>query len=126
MADGTVTIDLMMNTKPFMSDRERVSGLLKSLGSDAGDQMDQSFAANAGKVKTTATQTHDKVKQEFNSPIVAKLEAKANEAGVKNFRSLLDRIPKNQLTRLESKAERGEVINWQEELARIPKRKGLI
>ncbi|MEA0995136.1 tape measure protein [Lactiplantibacillus plantarum] len=123
MADGTVTIDVLMGTKSFMSDRERVENLLKTLGSDAGNQMDESFAKNSEKVKTDAEKTHKKVKKEFSDPVVAKLEAKANEAGVKNFKSLLTRIPRNQLTRLKAKSERGEVIDWKKEISRIPEKK---
>lgn len=123
MADGTVTIDLLMNTKSFMSDRERVNNLMKTLGADAGNQMDESFANNANKVRTSAEETHKKVKKEFSNPVVAKLEAKANAAGVKDFKSLLTRIPRNQLTRLEAKSERGDVIDWEKEISRIPKKK---
>lgn len=123
MADGTVTIDVLMGTKKFMSDRERVEDLLKTLGADAGNQMDEAFAKNSEKVKADAEKTHKKVKKEFSDPVVAKLEAKANEAGVKNFKSLLTRIPRNQLTRLKAKSERGEVIDWKKEISRIPEKK---
>lgn len=83
MADGTVTIDLLMNTKSFMSDRERVNNLMKTLGADAGNQMDESFANNANKVQKKARETKKKIKNEFDSPVITKLEANAKEAGVK-------------------------------------------
>ncbi|MDG2544729.1 tape measure protein, partial [Lactiplantibacillus plantarum] len=121
MADGTVTIDLLMNTKSFMSDRERVNNLMKTLGSDAGDQMDESFANNANKVKNEAGRTHSKIKAEFNSPVEAKLVAKAEEAGITNFKQLLNRIPKQARTELTAKAERGEVINWEETMRNMPR-----
>lgn len=123
MADGTVTIDVLMGTKSFMSDRERVNNLMKTLGADAGNQMDESFAKNSEKVRASAEETHKKVKKEFSDPVVTKLEAKANAAGVKDFKSLLTRIPRNQLTRLEAKSEHGEVIDWEQEISRIPKKK---
>ncbi|WOI03340.1 tape measure protein [Lactiplantibacillus plantarum] len=123
MADGTVTIDLLMNTKSFMSDRERVNNLMKTLGSDAGNQMDESFANNANKVQKKARETKKKIKDEFNSPVITKLEANAKEAGVKNFRKILNQIPRNQLTRLKAKSERGEVIDWKKEISRIPEKK---
>lgn len=123
MADGKVTIDVLMNTKSFMSDRERVNNLMKTLGSDAGSQMDEAFAKNSEKVRTSAEETHKKVKKEFSDPVVTKLEAKANAAGVKDFKSLLTRIPRNQLTRLEAKSEHGDVIDWEKEISRIPKKK---
>ncbi|MGX7691811.1 tape measure protein [Lactiplantibacillus plantarum] len=121
MADGTVTIDLLMNTKSFMSDRERVNNLMKTLGSDAGDQMDEAFANNANKVKAEAEQIHSKIKAEFNSPVEAKLVAKAEEAGITNFKQLLNRIPKQARTELMAKAEGGEVINWEETMRKMPR-----
>lgn len=121
MADGTVTIDLLMNTKSFMSDRERVSSLLKTLGSDAGDQMDQSFAQNASKVRANAEQTHSKIKADFDSPIYTKLVAQAEDAGITNFKSLLERVPKQQLTELVAKANRGEAINFEDTLRQMPR-----
>ncbi|WPW66067.1 Murein DD-endopeptidase MepM [Lactiplantibacillus plantarum] len=121
MADGTVTIDLLMNTKSFMSDRERVNNLMKTLGSDAGNQMDESFANNANKVKNEAERTHSKIKAEFNSPVEAKLIAKAEESGITNFKQLLNRIPKQARTELTAKAERGEAINWEETMRNMPR-----
>ncbi|WP_430491021.1 tape measure protein [Lactiplantibacillus pentosus] len=121
MADGTVTIDLLMNTKSFMNDRERVNNLMNTLGSDAGNQMDESFANNANKVKNEAERTHSKIKAEFNSPVEAKLVAKAEEAGIINFKQLLNRIPKQARTELMAKAERGEVINWEETMRNMPR-----
>lgn len=123
MADGTVTIDLLMNTKSFMSDRERVNNLMKTLGADAGNQMDESFAKNSDKVQRKAKKTKKKINDEFNSPVITKLEAKAKEAGVKDFRKMLNRIPRNQLTLLKAKSERGEVIDWKKEISRIPEKK---
>ncbi|WP_436684362.1 tape measure protein [Lactiplantibacillus plantarum] len=121
MADGTVTIDVLMSTKSFMSDRERVNNLMKTLGSDAGNQMDESFANNANKVRAEAERTHSKIKAEFNSPVEAKLVAKAEEAGITNFKQLLNRIPKQARTELTAKAERGEVINWEETMRNMPR-----
>ena len=121
MADGTVTIDVLMGTKSFMSDRERVNNLMKTLGADAGNQMDESFANNANKVKVAAEQTHNKVKSEFANPIEAKLVAKAEDAGITNFKQLLNRIPKQARTELMAKAERGEVINWEETMRKMPR-----
>ncbi|WP_353726552.1 tape measure protein [Lactiplantibacillus plantarum] len=123
MADGKVTIDVLMNTKSFMSDRERINNLMKTLGSDAGNQMDESFANNANKVQKKARETKQKIKNEFDSPVITKLEANAKEAGVKNFRKMLNQIPRNQLTRLKAKSERGEVIDWKKEISRIPEKK---
>ncbi|WP_318766582.1 tape measure protein [Lactiplantibacillus carotarum] len=121
MADGTVTIDVLMGTKSFMSDRERVENLLKTLGADAGDQMDQSFASNSNKVRNEAEQTHSKVKAEFDSPIEAKLVAKAEEAGITNFKTLLSRIPEEKRTELMAKSDRGEAINWEETMRQMPR-----
>ncbi|WP_370923664.1 tape measure protein [Lactiplantibacillus plantarum] len=121
MADGKVTIDVLMNTKSFMSDRERVNNLMKTLGSDAGNQMDESFANNANKVKVAAEQTHNKVKSEFANPIETKLVAKAEDAGITNFKQLLNRIPKQARTELMAKAEKGEAIDWENTMRNMPR-----
>ncbi|MGN8166021.1 tape measure protein [Lactiplantibacillus plantarum] len=121
MADGKVTIDVLMNTKSFMSDRERVNNLMKTLGSDAGNQMDESFANNANKVKNEAERTHSKIKAEFNSPVEAKIVAKAEEAGIINFKQLLNRIPKQERTKLMAKAEKGEAIDWENTMRKMPR-----
>ncbi|WP_419755561.1 tape measure protein [Lactiplantibacillus plantarum] len=121
MADGKVTIDVLMNTKSFMSDRERINNLMKTLGSDAGNQMDESFADNANKVKNEAERTHSKIKAEFNRPVEAKLVAKAEEAGIINFKQLLNRIPKQERTKLMAKAEKGEAIDWENTMRKMPR-----
>ncbi|MBP5833249.1 tape measure protein [Lactiplantibacillus plantarum] len=121
MADGTVTIDVLMGTKSFMSDRERVENLLKTLGADAGDKMDEAFANNANKVKAEAERTHSKIKSEFNSPVEAKLVAKAEEAGITNFRLLLNRIPKQTRTELMAKVDKGEAIDWENTMRKMPR-----
>lgn len=121
MADGKVTIDVLMNTKSFMSDRERINNLMKTLGSDAGNQMDESFANNANKVKNEAERTHSKIKAEFNSPVEVKLVAKAEEAGITNFKQLLNRIPKQERTELMVKAEKGEAIDWENTMRKMPR-----
>ena len=121
MADGKVTIDVLMNTKSFMSDRERINNLMKTLGSDAGNQMDESFANNANKVKAEAEQTHNKVKSEFANPIETKLVAKAEDAGITNFKQLLNRIPKQARTELMAKAEKGEAIDWENTIRKMPR-----
>lgn len=120
MADGKVTIDVLMNTKSFMSDRERINNLMKTLGADAGNQMDEAFANNANKVKAEAERTHSKIKAEFNSPVEAKLVTKAEEAGITNFKQLLNRIPKQERTELIAKAEKGEAIDWENTMRKIP------
>ncbi|MGV6878737.1 tape measure protein [Lactiplantibacillus plantarum] len=121
MADGKVTIDVLMNTKSFMSDRERVNNLMKTLGADAGNQMDESFANNANKVKFAAEQTHSKVRSEFANPIETKLVAKAEEAGITNFKQLLNRVPKQARTELMAKAEKGEAIDWENTMRKMPR-----
>lgn len=121
MVDGTVTIDVLMSTKSFMSDRERVNNLMKTLGADAGDKMDEAFANNANKVKAEAERTHSKIKSEFNSPVEAKLVAKAEEAGITNFRSLLNRIPKQARTELMAKVDKGEAIDWENTMRKMPR-----
>ncbi|BDZ31228.1 tape measure protein [Lactiplantibacillus brownii] len=121
MADGTIKIDVLLGTEQLMSDRPRINSLLTTLGANAGDQMDQSFEKNASKVKNDAEQAHSKVKSEFGQPVEAKLIAKGEEAGIKNFKSLLGRIPKEKRTELMAKAERSEAINWEETMRKMPR-----
>ena len=50
-----------------------------------------------------------------------KLIADAEEAGIKNFGTLLNRLPKEEITKLEAKAEKGEAIDWREEMSKMPR-----
>lgn len=98
MADGSINIDLLLN-----------------------DQTDKTWSEFKSKAETAGKSGYDKFKDAFNGdPLVAKLETKANKAGIKNFRELLNQLPKEKQTELLTKAEKGEVINYEKLLREIP------
>lgn len=98
MADGSINIDLLLN-----------------------DQTDKTWSEFKSKAETAGKSGYDKFKDAFKGdPLVAKLETKANKAGIKNFRELLNQLPKEKQTELLAKAEKGEVINYEKLLREIP------
>ncbi|WP_353894664.1 tape measure protein [Leuconostoc mesenteroides] len=98
MADGSINIDLLLN-----------------------DQTDKTWSEFKSKAETAGKSGYDKFKDAFKGdPLVAKLETKANKAGIKNFRELLNQLPKEKQTELLTKAEKGEVINYERLLREIP------
>lgn len=98
MADGSINIDLLLN-----------------------DQTDKTWSEFKSKAETAGKSGYDKFKDAFNGdPLVAKLETKADKAGIKNFRELLNQLPKEKQTELLTKAEKGEVINYEKLLREIP------
>ncbi|MGO3412060.1 MAG: tape measure protein, partial [Leuconostoc falkenbergense] len=98
MADGSINIDLLLN-----------------------DRTDKTWSEFKSKAETAGKSGYDKFKDAFKGdPLVAKLETKANKAGIKNFRELLNQLPKEKQTELLTKAEKGEVINYEKLLREIP------
>ncbi|MBZ1540562.1 tape measure protein [Leuconostoc mesenteroides] len=98
MADGSINIDLLLN-----------------------DQTDKTWSEFKSKAETAGKSGYDKFKDAFKGdPLVAKLETKADKAGIKNFRELLNQLPKEKQTELLTKAEKGEVINYEKLLREIP------
>ncbi len=98
MADGSINIDLLLN-----------------------DQTDKTWSEFKSKAETAGKSGYDKFKDAFKGdPLVAKLETKANKAGIKNFRELLNQLPKEKQTELLTKTEKGEVINYEKLLREIP------
>ncbi|WP_273753017.1 tape measure protein [Leuconostoc mesenteroides] len=98
MADGSINIDLLLN-----------------------DQTDKTWSEFKSKAETAGKSGYEKFKDSFKGdPLVAKLETKANKAGIKNFRELLNQLPKEKQTELLTKAEKGEVINYEKLLREIP------
>jgi len=98
MADGSINIDLLLN-----------------------DQTDKTWSEFKSKAETAGKSGYDEFKDAFKGdPLVAKLETKANKAGIKNFRELLNQLPKEKQTELLTKAEKGEVINYEKLLREIP------
>jgi len=98
MADGSINIDLLLN-----------------------DQTDKTWTEFKGKAEREGKSGYEKFKDAFKGdPLVAKLETKANKAGISNFRELLSKLPKEKQTELLTKAEKGEAINFQKLLHEIP------
>lgn len=123
-ADGQITFDLNINDSTIKPDTERISEMFNVMGDNAGRRMDESFANNASKMSAKAAQAREKINDSLDGikrEVKTELIASAHDAGIKNFESLVNRIPKEHLTELNAKAERGEVINWQDELKKIPK-----
>ena len=76
MADGSINIDLLLN-----------------------DQTDKTWSEFKSKAETAGKSGYDEFKDAFKGdPLVAKLETKANKAGIKNFRELLNQLPKEKQT----------------------------
>lgn len=98
MADGSINIDLLLN-----------------------DQTDKTWTDFKQKAEQTGKDGYRKFKDSFKGdPLVAKLEAQANKAGINNFKELLNKLPKEKQTELLAKAEKGEVVNFEKLLREIP------
>lgn len=98
MADGSINIDLLLN-----------------------DQTDKTWTDFKQKAEQTGKDGYQKFKDAFKGdPLVAKLEAQANKAGINNFREMLNKLPKEKQTELLAKAEKGEVVNFEKLLCEIP------
>lgn len=98
MADGSINIDLLLN-----------------------DQTDKTWTDFKQKAEQTGKDGYQKFKDAFKGdPLVAKLEAQANKAGISNFRELLNKLPKEKQTELLAKAKKGEVVDYEKLLREIP------
>lgn len=98
MADGSINIDLLLN-----------------------DQTDKTWSEFKSKAEAAGKGGYEKFKESFKGdPLVAKLEAQANKAGINNFKELLSKLPKEKRTELLAKAEKGEVVNYEKLLREIP------
>lgn len=151
MADGTVNIDVILNSQQAKGNAKELDELLKNVGQGAGDQAEKSLKDSTNKAVEDTKSAHQKIDDEFKKPVKTKLDAdtegatekakglrslyvkiprdirtkliaEAKEAGITNFGKLLRKIPKEQRTELIAKAQRGEVINYEELLRKIPAR----
>lgn len=125
-SDGQVIIDLLFpgNKTTFKTDYDWADNLIKGIGKLAGKQANDDFKQNmndikneAGDTKNQANKSLDDIKKEVRT----KLIAEAKEAGIENFRTLLNHLPKEEVTKLEAKAEKGEAIDWREEMSKMPR-----
>lgn len=119
-ADGRITIDFDMDLPSIKSDADRANEVLHGIGSTAGDKMDESIKSNTSKAKETVSDFKNDMDRKFSKETKVKLVADAETAGIKNFETILHKLPKKQQTELLAKAERGEVINYEELLRKIP------
>lgn len=112
MADGTITIDLDLNTHQFKSDTQMVNEVCKKLGSNAGQDMDSSFSKNSEKVKSSADKTHKQLVDKFGKPI--KTEFTATNTGAKDTanetKRNYDKVPKSKKTELEAQDKASPVL----------------
>ncbi|WP_206672661.1 tape measure protein [Ligilactobacillus salivarius] len=149
-ADSTVNIDVVLGGKDkFISDTKEINDIVKSIGKDAGNELEKDLSDNLDKSKTKAKQTHDDIEKEFKDPIkpkfdaddkplkrkteevetklrkvpkeiITKITADAKEQGIDNFDKLLKKLSKQVRTELLTKAQKGEVVNYEELLKKVP------
>lgn len=149
MADGTVNIDVVLNSDQAKSNAREVDTLLKSIGKGAGDETEKSIKESSERAVKDTEEAHQKISEELKKPVKTKIDADAGEAtekvkkigslyvkipkevktrliaeakdqGITNFDKLLKKIPKKQLTKLVAQVKRGEVVNYEELLRKIP------
>ena len=149
MADGTVNIDVVLNSDQAKSNAREVDTILKSIGKGAGDEAEKSIKESSERAVKDTEEAHQKMSEELKKPVKTKIDADAGEAtekvkkigslyvkvpkevktrliaeakdqGITNFDKLLKKIPKKQLTELVAQVKRGEVVNYEELLRKIP------
>ncbi|MFX3618730.1 MAG: tape measure protein [Sporolactobacillus sp.] len=67
MSDGTVTIQVSLETNGVKSDAKLLSEILKNLGSNTGVKMDQSMKKNAQQMASSANKSASQVKNDISS-----------------------------------------------------------
>jgi tape measure domain-containing protein len=125
-SDGQVIIDLLFpgNKTTFKTDYDWADNLIKGIGKLAGKQANDDFKQNMTDIKNEAGDTKNQANKslgDIKKEVHTKLIADAEEAGIKNFRTLLNHLPKEEVTKLEAKAEKGEAIDWREEMSKMPR-----
>lgn len=149
MADGTVNIDVVLNSDQAKSNAREVDTLLKSIGKGAGDEAEKSIKESSERAVKDTEEAHQKMSEELKKPVKTKIDVDAGEAtekvkkigslyvkipkevktrliaeakdqGITNFDKLLKKIPRKQLTQLVAQVKRGEVVNYEELLRKIP------
>ncbi|MBD8085545.1 tape measure protein [Limosilactobacillus sp. c9Ua_26_M] len=149
-ADGTVNIDVKLNTEQLGQKASEIDNTLNNVGKNTGDKAEENLRNALGKAVNQAKHAHEQiedstkpVKQKITADtneadskierfkkmvgtiphdVKTKLVAEAREQGIENFGQLLRKIPKRQRTELIAQAQRGEVINYEELLRKVPAR----
>lgn len=96
---GVIDVDLIINNK-YEQGLRKFESDSKQSGESAGNKLREEFE---------------------RKPAMAKLKTQADEAGVKDFKKLLDSLPKDKQTELLAKANKGEAINFKKVISEIPK-----
>lgn len=149
-ADGTVNIDVELNTEQLSQKAPEIDNILNNVGKNTGDKAEENLRNALGKAVNQVKHAHEQiedstkpVKQKVTADtneadskierfkkmvgtiphdVKTKLVAEAREQGIENFGQLLRKIPKKQRTELIAQAQRGEVINYEELLRKVPAR----
>lgn len=96
MADGTVNIDVVLNSDQAKSNAREVDTLLKSIGKGAGDEAEKSIKESSERAVKDTEEAHRKMSEELKKPVKTKIDADAGEATekVKKIGSLYVKVPK--------------------------------
>lgn len=81
--DGTITIGFDVPIEDLVSDVKQMNKILSGVGKDTGKQMESSFKENSEKVKQTADNTDQHIKNKLGKPTKVKVGADTNEADAK-------------------------------------------
>ena len=81
--DGTITIGFDVPIKDLVSDVKQMNKILSGVGKDTGKQMESSFKENSEKVKQTADNTDQHIKNKLGKTTKVKVGADTNEADAK-------------------------------------------
>ena len=150
MADGSVNIDVKLNSDQAVAERNKIDELLKSLGDGAGDKIEPSIQSGLNKAQHDADNTHQQIVDRFGKPIKMPIDdsdtkraeekakklgktyesmpkylrteliADAKDHGIANMDKMLRQMPKELRTELIAKAQKGEAIDYEKLLKRLP------
>lgn len=81
--DGTITIGFDVPIEDLVSDVKQMNKILSGVGKDTGKQMESSFKENSEKVKQTADNTDQHIKNRLGKTTKVKVGADTNEADAK-------------------------------------------
>ncbi len=81
--DGTITIGFDVPIEDLVSDVKQMNKILSGVGKDTGKQMESSFKENSEKVKQTADNTDQHIKNKLGKTTKVKVSADTNEADAK-------------------------------------------
>jgi tape measure domain-containing protein len=123
MADGQVDIDFVMNTDKFVSDSEKIKDLLNNIGDGAGESLDDNMQKASDKAVDDAKEAKEKIDGTFSEPTKAKIETNADMKDMEHFKSGLDGIPKEKLTKLLTQAKDAGLENFESVLDKMPHEK---